>query len=444
MTKFWHAIKKTLHQKSNFFDVHEAAEAKKGHQDSNNEKTSTCWRFGCSRSISNLKDVVHGCSRPPNPPPPSIYSPRSVGSSDLLDTLAREVVSSSFNKELKITAGHLRHGCSSFGCDGRPPADPAFMGNERDGIFACHYCGKESKKWQDLEAHHACNHAGFIALSYALLLYISCKLDSHLPTRQFENFLGLMKIILFLKALIGLCRFMNISINQSFCYKFCLFLTLHIIAVTELEEGEFSRKIVEKICQSSFSYSIYGRRIVMTERILKVHHLQRTLAKFEEYRESVQNRAIKFQHKHARCIADGNELLRFHGTTISCSLGVNGSSSLCSSTKCNVCQIIRSGFPTKWEMKAGVGVFTASTWETALESIDTTAENNDFSSKKAVVICRVIAGRIHKPIDGFREMIGLMDFDSVAGKVGRHSNLEELYLLNPRALLPCFVVIDKS
>ncbi|KAK8952593.1 hypothetical protein KSP39_PZI003333 [Platanthera zijinensis] len=376
MTKFWHAIKKTLHHKSNFSDVHESAAtaAKKGHQDSNNEKASTCWRFGCSRSISNLKDVVHGCNRPPNPPPPSIYSPRSVGSSDLLDTLAREVVSSSFNKELKITAGHLRHGgSSSFGCDGRPPADPAFMGNEKDGIFACHYCGKESKKWQDLEAHHVCNHA-----------------------------------------------------------------------VTELEEGEFSRKIVEKICQSSFSYSIYGRRIVMTERILKVHHLQRTLAKFEEYRESVKNRAIKFQHKHARCIADGNELLRFHGTTISCSLGVNGSSSLCFSPKCNGCQIIRSGFPTKWEMKAGVGVFTASTWETALESIDTAAGKTDFSSKKAVVICRVIAGRIHKPIDGFREMIGLMEFDSVAGKVGRHSNLEELYLLNPRALLPCFVVIEKS
>ncbi|KAJ8438314.1 hypothetical protein Cgig2_018794 [Carnegiea gigantea] len=38
--------------------------------------------------------------------------------------------------------------------------------------------------------------------------------------------------------------------------------------------------------------------------------------------------------KHPRCLADGNELLRFYGTTMACSLGLAGSSSLCVLEKC--------------------------------------------------------------------------------------------------------------
>ncbi|KAF0927790.1 hypothetical protein E2562_036210 [Oryza meyeriana var. granulata] len=69
-------------------------------------------------------------------------------------------------------------------------------------------------------------------------------------------------------------------------------------------------------------------------------------AHFEEYREAVKLKASKLPKKHPRCLADGNELLRFHGTTLSCTLGdTAGSSSLCVSDKCAVCRrIIRHGF----------------------------------------------------------------------------------------------------
>ncbi|MCD7467339.1 hypothetical protein HAX54_004731, partial [Datura stramonium] len=56
----------------------------------------------------------------------------------------------------------------------------------------------------------------------------------------------------------------------------------------------------------------------------------------------------------------------------------------------------------------------------------------------------VIAGRVHKPLENVQELIGQSGFDSLAGKVGLYSNIEELYLLNSKALLPCFVVICKS
>lgn len=204
-------------------------------------------------------------------------------------------------------------------------------------------------------------------------------------------------------------------------------------------EGDSSRKIVEIICRTSWvkSESNCGR----IDRILKVHNMQRTLARFEEHRETVKIKASKLPKKHPRCLADGNELLRFHGTTIACNLGMNGSTSLCVSEKCNVCRIIRHGFSAKKELKEGVGVFTTSTSARAFESIE--LYDGDPSKRKVLLVCRVIAGRVHKPLENLLEVAGLAGFDSLAGKVGLYSNIEELYLLNPSALLPCFVVICK-
>lgn len=170
--------------------------------------------------------------------------------------------------------------------------------------------------------------------------------------------------------------------------------------------------------------------------------MQKTLARFEEYREMVKTKANKLPKKHPRCIADGNELLRFYGTTVACSLGLNGCSSLCVSEKCCVCRIIRNGFSAKKELKGGIGVFTTSTSGRAFESIEIFEQ--DPSVRKALIVCRVIAGRVHKPLDNIQEISGQTGFDSLAGKVGLYSNIEELYLLNPRALLPCFVVICKT
>lgn len=63
--------------------------------------------------------------------------------------------------------------------------------------------------------------------------------------------------------------------------------------------------------------------------------------------------------------------------------------------------------------------------------------------KRAMLVCRVIAGRVRKSnvmvVEG-----GSMEeeYDSVAGATtGVYSSLEELYVFNPRAILPCFVVI---
>ena len=200
-------------------------------------------------------------------------------------------------------------------------------------------------------------------------------------------------------------------------------------------EGDSSRKIVEIICRPGLpkSENQSGR----IERVLKVHNTQKTIARFEEYREMVKIKASKLPNKkHPRCLADGNELLRFYGTTVACSLGLDASSSLCVSEKCRVCRIIRHGFSTQ---RGEIGVFTTSTSGRAFESIE--FGDDDPAMKKALIVCRVIAGRVHRPLENLQELAGQTGFDSLAGKVGLYSNIEELYLLNAKALLPCFVVI---
>lgn len=448
----WFALKKSLQCRSQPSEVHvpkpksSTTSSSAGHHLSSIATKRAAPRSGCSRSIANLRDVIHGSKRHPGQPPSSC-SPRSIGSSEFLNPIAHEVVLSTNSRcELKITGfgglaapahdsdgsavsssfvGTLRPGTPGPGwahggglqysgsCRGgsmrcTPPrspnplldvrdagatpatahrasceaADPAVKKGSAAGGLSCHRCSEHFAKWEALEAHHLSKHA-----------------------------------------------------------------------VTELVEGDSSRKIVEIICRTSLLKS--ESSCVRIERVFKVHNTQRTLSRFEEYRESVKLKAGKLPKKHPRCLADGNELLRFHGATLACALGSGGGSSLCASDRCAVCRIIRHGFSSSRDKEgragAGVGVFTTSTSGRAFESVlldaasgvDEAKEAATGGARKALLVCRVIAGRVHKPLDNLKEFVGQTGFDSLAGKVGPYANIEELYLLNPRALLPCFVVICK-
>ena len=63
-----------------------------------------------------------------------------------------------------------------------------------------------------------------------------------------------------------------------------------------------------------------------------------------------------------------------------------------------------------------------------------------------MLVCRVIAGRVKRVADeapSEEETVSAGSYDSVAGYAGIYSNLEELIVFNPKAILPCFVVIYK-
>ncbi|KAG0481476.1 hypothetical protein HPP92_012003 [Vanilla planifolia] len=431
MPRMWLSLKRSFQCKSEPGEVHNPKT--RGHTESLLSRKPG--RSGCSRSIANLKDVIHGSKRHMETPPSC--SPRSIGSSELLNPITHEVVLSNSKCELRIS------GIIKGSHDGESGMGSTFVGTLRPGTpgprgflnLRCNTSSfrgagslaspRRSPKWlvSEREGH------GFGAANH--------------DAPVFGNYTGNVGV-----HQIGCTPGVSLESASVICLK-CgeKFLKLETLeahhlskhAVTELVEGDSSRKIVEIICKTSWlkSESSCGR----IDRILKVHSTQKTLSRFEEYREMVKNKANKLPKKHPRCLADGNELLRFHGTTIACNLGINGSSSLCGSEKCNVCRIIKHGFSTKEELKGGVGVFTTSTSVKAFESIEVHVD--DLLVNKALLVCRVIAGRVHKPLENLQEIAGQSGFDSLAGKVGIYSNIEELYLLNPRALLPCFVVICK-
>jgi len=196
---------------------------------------------------------------------------------------------------------------------------------------------------------------------------------------------------------------------------------------------------VEIIFQSSWLEK--QTPVCQIDRILKVQNTQRTINKFEEYRDFIKSKATKLPKKHPRCIADGNELLRFHCTTFRCSLGLSGSSNLCNSIPhCNVCAIIKSGFKLHSEGPTEKGILTTATSGRAHDRAEVGAEENE---RRAMLVCRVIAGRIKKiPEDGGGRLSE--EYDSVVGATGAYSNLDELYVFNPKAILPCFVVIYRG
>ena len=181
--------------------------------------------------------------------------------------------------------------------------------------------------------------------------------------------------------------------------------------------------------------------ICKIERILKVHNTNCTIQRFEGCRDAVKicnNAATK---KNPRCAADGNELLRFHCTTLACSIGSRGSSSLCSfGFECGVCTIIRNGFQNKVSSN-GRGVCTTASSGRAHDYLGRS------DGRKAMLVCRVIAGRVRHMVDDApteEDSESTSSYDSIAGHNGMYSNLEELHVFNPRAILPCFVVIYKA
>ncbi|KAF5199944.1 zinc finger (C2H2 type) family protein [Thalictrum thalictroides] len=169
-------------------------------------------------------------------------------------------------------------------------------------------------------------------------------------------------------------------------------------AVSELDSKDTSRNVVEIIFQSSWLKKQAPNCKI--DRILKVNNSRKIITRFEDYTNSIKAKASKDPKKHPRCVADGNELL----------------------------SIIRNGFKIEPE----VGVCTSATSGKAHDSVTKISEGE----KRAMLVCRVIAGRVKR-----NEDTGSEEFDSVAGHAGIYTDLEELFVFNPKSILPCFVVI---
>lgn len=191
-------------------------------------------------------------------------------------------------------------------------------------------------------------------------------------------------------------------------------------ALTELPEGHPSRNVVEIIFHTSWSPKAFSGRIEM---VFKVQNLPRTVARFEEYREIVKSRADSGDglasdgggEEDARCVADGNEVMRFY------CLGPTGSSGAYDPSRC------------AWAF-SGVKGTAICTFEGSGGAHESAGGGR---GRRAMLVCRVIAGRVCKQLgfDSLVERKGM--YDSVSGENS------ELLVFDSRAVLPCFLIIYK-
>ncbi|AQK58535.1 nucleic acid binding protein [Zea mays] len=211
-------------------------------------------------------------------------------------------------------------------------------------------------------------------------------------------------------------------------------------AVWELGPEDTSRNIVEIIFQSSWPAGKQQQApVCKIERVLKVQSSDRTLERFEQYKESVRERASsdRGRKNNPRCVADGNELLRFHCTTFTCSLGLAGSTALCRAPPCKLCAIVRDGFRVDDDGK----IATMGTSGRAHDMAQAVLSESD-GDKRAMLVCRVVAGRVKKKASDEKKPSEDSGFDSVSPSTeGVCSDLDQLFVFNQRAILPCFVVI---
>ncbi|EOA27288.1 hypothetical protein CARUB_v10023405mg [Capsella rubella] len=214
-------------------------------------------------------------------------------------------------------------------------------------------------------------------------------------------------------------------------------------AVSELIAGESSTNIVEIIFKSGWPEQV-NRKSPEIIRILKIHNSQKILTRFEEYREFVKSKAARSRWEDERCVADGNELLRFYCSTFMCDLGQNGKSNLCGHQYCSICGIIGSGFSPKLD-----GIATLATgWRGHVAVPEEVEEEFGFMNvKRAMLVCRVVAGRVGCDLMDDVDKSEGGGYDSLVGQSGNKSGAllriddDELLVFNPRAVLPCFVIV---
>lgn len=224
-------------------------------------------------------------------------------------------------------------------------------------------------------------------------------------------------------------------------------------SLSELSHVDSSTNIIRMIFLAGWQQPSSGADgeppAAVVTRILRIHHNPRALSRFEEYRDLVRARAARRATaggvEEERCVADGNERLRFHCATTLCSLGAGG---VCGSPYCCACTILRHGFAGKQADVDGIATYSSARAAHASLPEDVEREFAFLQVRRAMLVCRVVAGRVVRgggaAGDGDKVGYDSMVPVSPAGGGRRGEDDAELLVFNPRAVLPCFVIMYSS
>lgn len=194
-----------------------------------------------------------------------------------------------------------------------------------------------------------------------------------------------------------------------------------------MEIGDPSRKVVEIIFQKASLDPL--RSTSRIKSILKVKNSIQTFERFEKYREKVKMTVDDRCMKNPRKMVDGNEQLRFYGTTMACRKEKSRRvSELCKIPTCRACRILQSNFGIEYTLNNGIRL-SSSSEDFSENAIPVKKMKN---MERAVIVCRTIAGSLSS-----MEYNG---YDSTGNEKG-YNNSGNVTVWNPSAVLPCFVIV---
>ncbi|RRT56132.1 hypothetical protein B296_00014917 [Ensete ventricosum] len=187
-------------------------------------------------------------------------------------------------------------------------------------------------------------------------------------------------------------------------------------SLVELPPGHPSRRVVEIIFGSRWC-SGEGRATGADafpgtiEMLFRIHNPARSVARFEEYRAAVRSRAARSDD--ARCAADGNEMMRFQ-----CRPPASAG---------EVFDGAVAWSPAGGKAAEGIRTFAGS------GGAHQSGGCGGGAGRRSMLVCRVIAGRVRSESDP--------DSNSARDSVSLSEG--ELLVFDPRAVLPCFLIIYK-
>jgi len=156
------------------------------------------------------------------------------------------------------------------------------------------------------------------------------------------------------------------------------------------------------------------------------------------YRDFLEARGMFSAHG----LYPGNERLMWHGTARACRLGEQGQTTLCKSSDCKLCSIVRTSFDVTYAMtdryrRFGPGIYTSSKSSKANDY----CKNGFTSSCKAVLLNSVLAGLAWESVDSVPHLMRPPPgFDSVYGTPDKDLN-DVLVVYTDHAIRPMHIVV---
>lgn len=183
-------------------------------------------------------------------------------------------------------------------------------------------------------------------------------------------------------------------------------------------------------------------------KIFKVYNMGWRRIRFEQYRKELKRSMVGHKDEEnadmiQKVLANGNELMRFHGTRVKCELVGGSSRQLCSDGECNLCRILESGFKTSkckvdYFQRFGRGIYVSATSSKANDY----AKCSQGDGKKVLLPCRVLGGRVHRSVNNLMHLTSPPDgFHSVQGDPGPVLNYDEFVVYDDRAILPAYILL---